>query len=63
LTLERGYLEHGQELGAVKNYVDGLSDAEENYQTYLEENWAAISVMNDRPLYDDLLKMQLDPGI
>lgn len=63
LQLERGYLEHGQELGAVKSYVDGLSDAEENYQTYLTEQWGAIATMNDNLLYDDLIKMQLDPGI
>lgn len=63
ITLERGYLENGQELGTVKNYVDGLSDSEENYQTYLEEQWAAISVMNDTALYGDLIRMQLDPGI
>jgi len=63
IAIDRGYLERGQELGAVRSYIDGLSDAEEMYQTFLREQWGAVSVMNDRLSFEDLLHMQLSPGI
>lgn len=63
IRLDRGFLEGGKELGSIKSYVDGLADAEENYQTFLEEKWGGISMMNDRLAYADLIKMQIDPGI
>lgn len=63
VAMDRGYLERGQELGVIKSYVDGLSDAEENYQTFLEERWGAVSMVNDRLAYEDLLRIQMDPSI
>lgn len=63
IRLDRGYLEGGQELGSIKSYVDTLSDSEQMYQDYLREEWTAVSVMNDRNLYENLLKMQIDPSL
>lgn len=58
VKLDRGYLERGQELGVIKSYVDGLSDAEENYQTYLREEWGVQGIFNDRLSNEDFLMLQ-----
>lgn len=63
VKLDRGFLERGQELGVIKSYVDGLADAEENYQTFLIENWSVHATINDRLNYESLLAMMIDPGI
>lgn len=61
VAIEQGYLERGQELGVIKNYVDNLSDAEENYQTYKREVWDAVGVMSNRMDYEDLMRIQMEP--
>ena len=48
IQIDRGYLESGMELGAVKAYVETLSDAETIYQTYLNEVMRPTFVMNDQ---------------
>lgn len=63
IKLDRGYLSGGQELGSLKAYVEGLADAEQMYQDCLHDEWAAITVMNDRVTYEDLLRIQIDPGM
>lgn len=63
IKIERGYLHHGQELGVVKSYIEGLSDAEENYQNWLKEEWGVVATINDRLTYEDLLRIQIDPTI
>lgn len=63
ISLDRGYLERGQELGVIKSYVEGLSDSEEMYQTFLREEWGAVGIINDRLTYEDLLRIQCDPGL
>lgn len=63
VKLDKGYLERGQELGIIKTYIDGLSDAEEMYQTYLREEWGVVGIINDRLTHEDLIKLQIDPGI
>lgn len=60
IALDRGYLEHGQELPSVKSYVDGLADAEEMYQTFLKEKWRAVSFINNRVAHEDFLRMQIN---
>lgn len=59
IALDRGYLENGQEIGAVKGYIDSLSDAEENYQTWLKEEWAGVALMADHEFHQTLMKMQI----
>lgn len=63
IKIDRGFLDRGQELGVVKSYIDGLSDAEENYQTYLREEWGVVATVNDRLVFEDLLRIQLSPSI
>jgi len=57
------YLSGGQELGAIKDLVESYSDSEENYNTYLKEVWAKVSIMNDTPMHDRLIKAQINPAL
>ncbi len=63
VQLDNAYLVGGQELGSIKNIVESYSDAEENYQTYLNEVWRKTAFMNDIPSYDRFIKMQISPGL
>lgn len=63
IKLDRGFADRGHEIGAIKNYVESCSDAEENYQNYLEEVWQGVTTFNNQLGYHDLLKMQIDPSI
>lgn len=63
VEMDRAYLMGGQDLGAIKTYIETLSDAEENYTTYLTEVWQTVAYMNDVPAYDRLLKLQICPGL
>jgi hypothetical protein len=53
------FLKLGQDLGVMKSTIEGWSDAEENYQTYLREKWAKIALMNDRTTYRRVIKLQM----
>lgn len=57
------YLQGGQELGYIKDYIDTLSDSEEMYNTYLNEVWRPTAFMNDTHSYTRFLKMMTNPGI
>lgn len=63
IRIDQAYLQSGQELGSFKNYVESLSDAEQNYQTYLREIWAKTAFTNDTVNYDRFIKLQVNPGI
>lgn len=63
ISMDSGYLAGGQEMPAIKNYIESLSDAEENYQTYLKEVVSKVSVMNDDIAYTRFIKSQISPGI
>lgn len=63
IKLDRGRIERGQEIGAIKSIIDGYADAEENYQTFLKEQWAGVAIHSDRATYEALLHIQIDPGI
>lgn len=42
-----GQLQGGQNLGVFKEIVDGYSDANELYKTFIKEKWTKIMFMND----------------
>lgn len=63
IRIDQAYLQGGQELGAMKSYIETLSDSEENYRTFLKEVWSPTAFMNDVPSYDRLLRLQVNPGL
>lgn len=63
VRMDRAKLEIGQELGSFKSYVDNLADSEEMYQTFLNEVWRKVSIMNDEDTYDRFIKLQINPAL
>lgn len=63
IRIDQMYLTGGQELGAVKEYVSTLSEANLNYQTYLLEKWQATAFMNDTHAYNRFIKLQLNSAV
>lgn len=63
IRIDQAYLHGGQELGAMKNYVESLSDAEEMYQTTLNEIWRPTAFMNDQQSYTRFIKLQINPAV
>jgi hypothetical protein len=64
IKLDRAYLTGGQELGAVKSWIeDKCGDAEEQYQTFLREKWMKIAKMNNTQAYQRQLRTMINPGI
>ena len=63
IKIDQAYLQGGQELGAMKSYVESLSDSEEMYQTHLREVWRPTAFMNDHASYTRFIKLQMNPGV
>jgi hypothetical protein len=56
IQMDIGELHGGQNLGRFKEIIDGYSEAEELYQTFLREKWDKIALMNDAESYTRFLK-------
>ena len=63
IEMDKAQLYGGQELGAIKDVVDGYSDAEEQYQEFLETTWRKTSFMNDTNSVIRLIRMQVNPAL
>jgi hypothetical protein len=48
-------LQGGFELGVSKSIIESYSDAEQNYQDYLENTWRRVAFMNDKPAHRRLI--------
>lgn len=48
IIMDRGFIVAGAELGRFKDVVDGYSDADANYNTFLIEKWRKINILNDQ---------------
>ncbi len=63
IKLDQAFLVGGQELGAMKNYIESLVDSEQMYQTYLTDTWSGVAFMNDQPSFERFLRIQISPGL
>lgn len=63
IAMDSAFLSGGQELGAFKTYVEGLSDAEQMYQDYMRDVWMATSFMNSGEQHARFIRMQISPAI
>lgn len=63
IKIDQGVIYAGYELGAMKSYIESLSDSEEMYQTFLREKWAPTAFCNDIHAYDRFIKVQINPAI
>jgi hypothetical protein len=59
VTLDKGQLYGGQEIGVVRQIIEGYSDANELYRTFLTEKWTKVAFMNDRETFERFLKLNI----
>lgn len=59
IEIGKGELMYGFELGKFKEIVESYADAYDNYNDYLRNKWAKISVMNDRGAYTRQIMMRI----
>lgn len=63
VPLNSGYLSGGQDLGAFKMIIESYSEAQEQYQLYLTNIWAATAFMNDTRAFHDHLSSMFAPDL
>jgi hypothetical protein len=65
MIMEMGdhYLQRGQQLGVFKDIIDKWETAAEEYTTFLEGDWAAISMMSDPDAHYRYLFDQVPLGL
>lgn len=61
VDIDSGFLTGGQELGYIKEYVDGLADYETMYQEFLSTVLRKVSLMNNSVEHERFLKRQFSP--
>jgi hypothetical protein len=59
IKIDMGLIKAGQEIGRFREVVDSYSDAEQMYQDYLINTWAATAFLNDRETTNRFIKMQI----
>ena len=57
LEMDYGYLAGGMEIGRFKEMIEGYSECEELYQTFLRERWMKVAFMNDEESFGRLLNL------
>ena len=57
ISIGQAQLHGGMELGRFREIVDGYADAAELYETYLEETWRRVAIMDDKMSRERHLRM------
>jgi hypothetical protein len=57
VTLDRGQLYGGQDIGVVKQIIESYADANELYVAFRKEKWGKISFMNDMQSMERFIKL------
>ena len=59
VMLDQGFLHGGVNLGAIGDFVDGYSDANELYQEILREKWGRVTHANDEERMKRTIGLQI----
>lgn len=62
ISLERGYLVGGMNLGRIREIVDNYADAQEMYMETLTTQWQRGSFTNDRPRMNNFIQSMIPRG-
>lgn len=63
IPVNSGYLSGGQDLGVFKSLLESYADAEENYQTYIQEVWGKTMFLNDTTRTNRFLSSMIAPDL
>lgn len=58
ITLDRGFINGGQELGKFRDIVESYADANEQYIDFRKTKWQKAAFMNDREKMNRFIKLQ-----
>lgn len=61
VTLDKGQLNGGMELGKFREIIDSYSESNKEYREYLRTKWRKLAFMNDREKHSRLLKLKAGP--
>lgn len=62
IPMDMGRLHGGSDLGRIREELDSFSDARNEYKTFLEEDFAQVSVMNDGFEHERFLRVVVGGG-
>lgn len=63
IAINSGELQGGQELGRFKEVIDGYADANELYETYLEDTWREVAAYADPVTARDAFRLPIGAGV
>lgn len=62
IRIDEGVLHSGMNLGRIRDFVDGYSDANEMYQEYYMSTWRRVSFTSDRVRMHSFVRSMLGRG-
>lgn len=62
IRIDEGVLHAGMNLGRIREFVDGYSDANEMYQEYFMSTWRRVSYTNDRVRMHSFVRSMMGRG-
>jgi hypothetical protein len=63
IAMDQAFLSGGQELGSMKNYIEGLADSEQMYRDYITNVWRDVAFHNDHQSLERFIRIQISPGL
>lgn len=63
VELDAGYLNGGKEMPAIRNIVEGWSDAREMYEEYLRTDMSKVAFSHDQTRMNRFIAIQMNPSI
>lgn len=61
ISLDKGRIEAGQDIGRFREIIDGYSDAQEMYNEFIDEKWKRIQRMSDTTKRRAMLRLRSLP--
>ena len=63
VKIDMGVLDMGQEVGVIRNIVDGYADAESMFKELMKTKWGKIALINDGNAWNRELRSMINPGL
>lgn len=63
VIIDQNVVQGGQQIGKIKEIIEGYADAAEMYNTFMEEDWAVTAYLADPEKRRRLIGFQMNPGM